>query len=538
MNYISDTKNTEVKVDQLYKDKATLISVMAKYKIKHGFNFRVKRSDNRSYKLLCSSNDCCWRLSASVRKKSDLFKVRYFNSEHTCPIRDRLLTKVQATIGFISVVSAPKLHNHKRIHTPNDVIEDVRALYVIDISHHKAWCAKERALEMIRGKSANGYRQLPKYLYMLETVYPNFYIRMHKSEENKFMYLFISLRPLTRGFDYCRPVVVVDGAHLGGAYKGIFVLASTLDGAAYGVVDSENDCSWTWFFQQFKSAFGEREQIFKRSKNVLSDVFYSMAKTYRKEDFEKLMAKVVKIDNRVKMYLEDTGYEKWSRVHATVNRGRMMTSNIAECINECLVEVRQLPIIQFLEKVRVLFGSWNSKNREIASYTKETLGKRFEELLIINASKCSKMQVVQSTEFIYSVFECGRKFIVCLERKICNCGRFQIDEIPCAHAFVVFKKKNIIDIHSYCSDYYKPAALENTYEVPMVPMPDKEDWSAPEFVLEEIVLPPRYKSLAGRPRKKRKKNPGEKISKNTNHCGRCGQEGHNIRTCTFFLKED
>jgi len=70
-----------------------------------------------------------------------------------------------------------------------------------------------------------------------------------------------------------------------------------------------------------------------------------------------------------------------------------MTSNIAECINGCLVEARQLPIIQFLEEVRVLFGSWNSKNREIASYTKETLGKRFEELLIINASKCSKMQV-------------------------------------------------------------------------------------------------------------------------------------------------
>ncbi|KAG5569793.1 hypothetical protein H5410_059559 [Solanum commersonii] len=118
-----------------------------------------------------------------------------------------------------------------------------------------------------------------------------------------------------------------------------------------------------------------------------------MAKTYRKEDFEKLMAKVIKIDNRVKMYLEDASYEKWSRVHATVNRGRVMTSNIEECINGYLVEARQLHIIQFLEEVIVLFGSWNSKNREIASYTKETLGKRFEKLLIINASKCSKMQI-------------------------------------------------------------------------------------------------------------------------------------------------
>uniref|UniRef100_M1DLZ8 Zinc finger containing preotein n=1 Tax=Solanum tuberosum TaxID=4113 RepID=M1DLZ8_SOLTU len=144
-------------------------------------------------------------------------------------------------------------------------------------------------------------------------------------------------------------------------------------------------------------------------------------------------------------------------------------------------------------------------------------------------------QVVQSTEFIYSVYKCGRRCIVCLERKIYNCGRFQLDEIPCAHAFTILKKQNIIDIYPYCSNYYKPAALANTYEVLMVPMPDKEDWSALEFVLEEIILPPRYKRLAGRPRKSRKKNPDEKINTHTN-C--CGQEGHNRRTCTFFLKED
>ena len=47
-----------------------------------------------------------------------------------------------------------------------------------------------------------------------------------------------------------------------------------------------------------------------------------MSKSYKKEDFEKLMAKVVKIDNRVKMYLEDAGYEKWLRVYATINRGK------------------------------------------------------------------------------------------------------------------------------------------------------------------------------------------------------------------------
>ena len=118
-----------------------------------------------------------------------------------------------------------------------------------------------------------------------------------------------------------------------------------------------------------------------------------MAKAYRKEDFNKLMAKVVKVDHMVKDYLEDAGYEKWSRVHSIINRGRMMTSNIAECINGCLVDAHKLTIIDFFEEARLLFDSWNYKNREIASYTKVTLGRRFEEILIENTSKSSKMKV-------------------------------------------------------------------------------------------------------------------------------------------------
>jgi len=68
-------------------------------------------------------------------------------------------------------------------------------------------------------------------------------------------------------------------------------------------------------------------------------------------------------------------------------------------------------------------------------------------------------------------------------------------------------------------------------------MSDKDDWSVSKFVLEEIVLPHRYKRMPGRPRKRRGENPHEKLSTNTNCCGRCEQEGHNRRTCTLFPKD-
>ncbi|KAF3681151.1 hypothetical protein FXO38_01877 [Capsicum annuum] len=44
---ITNSKNSKVKVRQIYKDKCTLISVMAKYAIEHSFNFYAKRSGKK-----------------------------------------------------------------------------------------------------------------------------------------------------------------------------------------------------------------------------------------------------------------------------------------------------------------------------------------------------------------------------------------------------------------------------------------------------------------------------------------------------------
>ncbi|WMV11099.1 hypothetical protein MTR67_004484, partial [Solanum verrucosum] len=96
------------------------------------------------------------------------------------------------------------------------------------------------------------------------------------------------------------------------------------------------------------------------------------------------------------------------------------------------------------------------------------------------------LQVVASSEYIFAVYECAIRYIICLERKTCSCGRFQYDEIPCAHAMVVLMKKNIKDVHPYCSYYYKHDALTNTYALPIEPMPDKSDWRAPRTVVDNV----------------------------------------------------
>ncbi|KAG5629961.1 hypothetical protein H5410_001678 [Solanum commersonii] len=97
-----------------------------------------------NYVLVCFSDEFGWIMKASCWKKSNIFKVRYFNSEHTCPMRDMILTKVQATVGFVSGVTTFKLVNHKRIHTPEDIIDDIREFYgVLEKSDYLKFGAKK-----------------------------------------------------------------------------------------------------------------------------------------------------------------------------------------------------------------------------------------------------------------------------------------------------------------------------------------------------------------------------------------------------------
>nr|XP_009789890.1 PREDICTED: uncharacterized protein LOC104237433 [Nicotiana sylvestris] len=264
---ISKTNQREVMVGQVYKDKATLKEVMDHYAISERFQFRVDRSNAISYALLCMSEDCEWRFKASSINKLQLFKVREFNDKNTCPLKDKVYEQRQASSSLIGGMIRPKLTNHKRKYIPKDIIDDVKTDLGVDVSYMLAWQAKEKAMNFLRGELADSYNKLRGYLYTMDITYPGSHIRMVKSPQNEFKYVYISLYVFIKGFNQCRPIVIVDESHLKSYYNGTFVLANTLDGAghilplAYGVIDSENGAAWTRFFEQFKKAYGERESM-------------------------------------------------------------------------------------------------------------------------------------------------------------------------------------------------------------------------------------------------------------------------------------
>ncbi|XP_060191517.1 uncharacterized protein LOC132621312 [Lycium barbarum] len=229
---ISKPEAKGVFVDQIYQDKETLKIVTTKYAIRERFNFKTERSNAISYTLACWSPECKWKFRASRIGDSEMFRVRAFDDEHTCPLKDKVYSQRQATSWFIgeAVVKA-KITNHKRKVTPGDIIDDVKNEFGVDVSYMMARRAREKAIKDFRGDPAHSYKKLPAYIYILDKTYPGSLVKMHKSPENEFMYLFVALKAFIKGFECCRPIVVVDGAHLKSTYNGTFVSASTLDGA-------------------------------------------------------------------------------------------------------------------------------------------------------------------------------------------------------------------------------------------------------------------------------------------------------------------
>ncbi|XP_047250141.1 uncharacterized protein LOC107876944 [Capsicum annuum] len=448
--------------------------------------------------------------------------------------------------------------NLKSTYTPAEIMEEMRNLYGIRMNNKKAYRAKEKAHELVRGSLHESYAKLPAYLYMVKTINPGSFTRLHKMEDNHFLYVFVALSTSIRGWRYCMPTIVVDGTFLKSAYKGTVLSASVLDAAghilllAYAVVDSENDTSWEWFFRMFNTTFGEREGMcivsdrhdnilkaaalnnikgrFKKSKKQLKGLFFTMARTYIKADFNRLMEDINKVDNRVKEYLFDIGYEKWSIAHAHVNRLMFMTSNIAESLNSANRDARDLPIKKFLQFMMDLVIRWNNEHRQHSEATFTELGNKYNIIMRENLILSNKMKVMGSTHYSYVVIdETGKETLFACVKKKSSCLQFQVYGILCPYAMAVLTYTHM-DLQSYCAPYYTREKFLKVYELPVIPRPDETTWHIPIEISTNIVLPPIWKPKPGRPKKNNRGKGIMDYFKQQISCGRYEKIGHNRRT--------
>ncbi|XP_070002290.1 uncharacterized protein [Nicotiana sylvestris] len=273
---------------------------------------------------------------------------------------------------------------------------------------------------------------------------------------------------------------------------------------------------------------------FRKSQKQIKEVYFALARAYTVEEFNRHMAELEAIDSRVKIYLMDIGYDKWSRAHSKENRTMTMTSNIAESVNAANKHARDLPVVNLLDFMTTLIQKWNYTNRKDAVESFMKIGAKYEKILVDNTILSQTMTVLSSTEFLHLVIDGQTRNVVRLHERNCTCGRFQLDDIPCPHAMAVIQKFHM-DSYKYCSDYYSIDYLLKTYEISVNSLPDEITWQIPEHVSSQVVLPPKGKIKQERPKKKRGIVGWEG---NTVTCALYGRKGHNRRTCRNIPKRD
>ncbi|KAK6803113.1 hypothetical protein RDI58_000897 [Solanum bulbocastanum] len=101
--------------------------------------------------------------------------------------------------------------------------------------------------------------------------------------------------------------------------------------------------------------------------------------------------------------------------------------------------------------MRQLVQKWNNNNRSKATFLDFHLGKKYENILRRKKIASEKLRVAETNKYVYTVLDGITQFKVCLHKRTCIFGRFQLDELPCPHALAVLTISHT-GYEKYCYD--------------------------------------------------------------------------------------
>ena len=100
-------------------------------------------------------------MRASCLNRSNLFKVRKYNAEHTCSVKDRVYARRQEITVIVAVLIMDKYIDSCTVYTPKNIVEDMLKLHGVSLTYIHAWRAKEKAMKLMRGDPTESYAKLP-----------------------------------------------------------------------------------------------------------------------------------------------------------------------------------------------------------------------------------------------------------------------------------------------------------------------------------------------------------------------------------------
>ncbi|WVZ86820.1 hypothetical protein U9M48_033546 [Paspalum notatum var. saurae] len=255
-------RENEVVQGAKYASSALLKEAVKLWSLSLKKEFKVVKSTQSVYDVCCVSEGCPWRLHAYKGIMKTHWKVSII-TEHTCYNREvpkynrNLTAALVANEMYGRILDAPHFE-------PKRIIGEMELQHRYTISYAKAYRAKQKVFEMRFGTYEDSYDNLPRMLATIAQRNPGtYYDVMHfpnpEGGPSILQRVFFCLGPCVRAFQYCLPLLCIDGTFLTGKYKGTILTAIGVDGnnqvlpVAFAFVENENADSWYWFLERVKT---------------------------------------------------------------------------------------------------------------------------------------------------------------------------------------------------------------------------------------------------------------------------------------------
>ncbi|KAL5582870.1 hypothetical protein UlMin_015312 [Ulmus minor] len=213
------------------------------------YEFKVHKSSQSLLVVRCMDNTCSWRVQGMRVQNTECWMVTKFVKEHSYAVDYKREVHRQATSWVIGDCLKNRYIAPSLTFKPKDIVDDVRERFGVQISYNKARRAHEAAYDTLQGTPEESYSILPGFLHVLVECNLGTTTDLVVTTEGRFNYYFFALAALQDGYQFCRPVICVDGAHLKEKYKGMMFTSVYKDSnnsifpLAWRIGDVENDSS-------------------------------------------------------------------------------------------------------------------------------------------------------------------------------------------------------------------------------------------------------------------------------------------------------
>ncbi|KAL6129676.1 hypothetical protein ACLB2K_073025 [Fragaria x ananassa] len=557
---------------------------LTKYAIELGFTFKFKRNNAQRIIAECAkreSEHCKWHVRALKCAVNDFFYIKELDNNHTC----KGVLREQTSSHLGSHVVKSEISNELKANPtlkPRQIMDRFKHSFGLDISYRSAWYARELARKDVHGDDGNSYSQLLWYRDAILESNPGSYCRVEINPlTNRFERLFICFSGCIQGFQSCIPLLFVDAAHLKSKYKGYMLCATGKNGNqeffpfAFAIVDSENNANWKWFFDHLYNILSTQGRIvtFVMDRNggllnavasVFPDSSHSYCYYHLKENVRalyrnlsgyfvnKVVEEFMKVaysptiasynfnlqslkregGKPIESFLTHLPLDKWCNAFFRGSRYGEMANSIAESFNSWCGPLRELPVFDFLEGLRVKVMENMSERKVECKKWNTVLCPPMEALLKKFMDVGRHWSISMSSETLLEV-HAKKSVAVDLENGTCSCRQWQINSFPCSHALAAIQKVGDLPVYAYIEYFHTCQSYIEAYAHGIQPIPNIDKFYVDAATSSAVVQPPLVRRPSGRPKSVRMKSAAEGGTRRAIRCGRCGQLGrHNKATCT------